>query len=293
MRGVNRWAILPALMTVGATLFAAAPAQAAPVRAPAKVCPAHPARLAGKHVHVGLTDHDVLTCADLRGAILDGLVLIQFDLRYADLTDASLVDTNLSQADLTGAKLGGAKFEGADLTQATLNDVTAVGTSFKKARLIQATIHAATLTDADLSGADLTQADLTGTDISGATLTGSSFGQATMTGVKKSGTHGHPSSGDGFATPLVFSGFDFPMYVVPAVIGVFVLLGVLLAVRSARRNIRRSYGYATTVSQNRTPVPYRPTVPDVPAWQPSTTTASMEEARNVIEDVGGKRWFDR
>lgn len=282
MRGLLRWAAIPVLMAVGVAVLAA-PAQAsvmrhAPVKAPANVCPKRPAQLAGRHVRAPFSGREALLCANLRGAVLDDLELIQFDMRYADLTDASLVHTSLIQADLTGAKLGRAKFDGADLTQATLDGADATDASFKDAKLGQATIHSATLNGADLTGADLIQADLTGTDLSGATLSDSDFGQATMTGVKRVGTHGRPKNGAGGDAFSAAERSGAPVLVILVVVIVCIVLTIGLISRATRRATRPSYV---------------PTVPDTPVWQPTSTSASMEEAQRVIEDVGSRRWFRR
>lgn len=84
-----------------------------------------------------LTD---LTGADLHGARLDGVTLIEADLGWTNLTGADLRCAKLNRAILTGAR-----FVNADLTGATL--------------------RGALLTNADLTGATLDLADLTGADL--------------------------------------------------------------------------------------------------------------------------------
>ncbi|MEV4133179.1 pentapeptide repeat-containing protein [Dactylosporangium sp. NPDC049742] len=148
-----------------ALLVGAAPAAAEPTRGPD--CPETRAQLAGQHITTteGLPD---LTCADLHGAVLDGLDLGQEDLSGIDAHGASFRDTDLVQATLTGANLRGARFDGADLTQAHLDLVDARDASFADADLGQADLPKADLRGADFTGASLTQADLGGADLRGA-----------------------------------------------------------------------------------------------------------------------------
>ncbi|HEY3905826.1 MAG TPA: pentapeptide repeat-containing protein [Streptosporangiaceae bacterium] len=117
--------------------------------------------LAGKHLTSGnISAQQNLQCANLTGADLSGLSLIQ-----VDFTGAVLKNANLSHADLTQATLNGADLSGANLTDATMIQVTA-----KQAKMV----------GANLSGVDLSQADLTGADLSKANLSGTGFTQATL-----------------------------------------------------------------------------------------------------------------
>jgi len=113
-------------------------------------CPGTPEHLPGQRFTPGGSIPRDLKCADLRGAVFDGLDLTQYDLTRADLRGASFRHADLGQADLDGARLDRADFTSADL--------------------IQADLTGASLRDAKLSFADLTQADLTGADLRGAEL---------------------------------------------------------------------------------------------------------------------------
>jgi uncharacterized protein YjbI with pentapeptide repeats len=101
-----------------------------------------------------------LRCANLTGATLSGLSLIQ-----VDLTGTLLQNANLQHTDLTQATLDGANFSHANLSNATLD---------------QASAHGADFQSANLSGASLTQTDLTGANLDGTKLSGTGFTQATL-----------------------------------------------------------------------------------------------------------------
>lgn len=141
--------------------------------APGLACqPGSGPQLAGRtltQAQIASYPEDGLRCADLVGANLRDLRLVQIDLAGANLRDA-----DLQHADLTQATLNGADLSGADLADAKLIQVSARGTSFA---------------GANLSNVDLGQADLTGADLDGANLGGTSFVQAELrhanfTGVK-------------------------------------------------------------------------------------------------------------
>jgi uncharacterized protein YjbI with pentapeptide repeats len=172
--------------------FAAASASASVSAAAGQHCrPGSGPRLAGRHLtaaKIARYGHD-LTCANLRGADLSGLSLVQIDF-----TGANMRSTNLQDADLTQATLSHADLSGANLSRATMIQVTAQDTAFTDADLSyakmgQAEAPGAQFHGANLSHADLGQANLVGADLSGARLTGTSFaeaelGQATFTGAK-------------------------------------------------------------------------------------------------------------
>ncbi|MEV0563884.1 pentapeptide repeat-containing protein [Dactylosporangium sp. NPDC050588] len=163
-----------------AVLVGAAPAAAEPT--PGPDCPETRAQLAGQHITTteGLPD---LTCADLHGAVLDGLDLSQEDLSGIDAHGASFRGTDLVQATLTGADLRGARFDDADLTQAHLDLVDARDASFAGADLGQAHLDLVNARDASFADADLSQADLPKADLRGADFTGASLTQADLGGV--------------------------------------------------------------------------------------------------------------
>jgi hypothetical protein len=111
-----------------------------------------------------------LRCADLSGADLNGLSLIQVDLTGAILRNANLQHTDLTQATL----------DGTDLSHANLSN----------AKLDQASAHNANFTGANLTGASMVQTDLTGASLNGASLGGVSFTEATLTGTTFTGATG-------------------------------------------------------------------------------------------------------
>ncbi|MFD2683569.1 pentapeptide repeat-containing protein [Streptomyces phyllanthi] len=155
-------------LAVTVLLAASGPAQAVALESSrasqSSECAAHSGKqLAGKRLTQQDVDSDrVFRCADLRGADLAGLSLIQDDFTGADLTGAKLRGANLTQADLVGARLAKA-----DLTDTELTQVSA---------------SQADLTGANLTGADLTQADLTGARLNGAALSGAQFSQTELDG---------------------------------------------------------------------------------------------------------------
>lgn len=125
--------------------------------------PGSGANLAGKHLtnaSISALDPGALRCANLTGADLSGLSLIQVDFTGSDLKNA-----NLQHADLSQATLNLADLSGANLTDATMVQVEA-----RQAKFV----------GANLSGADFTQADLTDADLSKANLSGTGFTQATL-----------------------------------------------------------------------------------------------------------------
>jgi hypothetical protein len=170
-------------------------------------------QLAGRH----LTSADLSTyqtgglrCANLAGADLSGLSLIQIDF-----TGAILRNANLQHADLTQAVLDNTDLSGANLTDATMGQVSAM--------------HAK-MVGANLSGVDLSQADLTGADLSKTKLSGTSFVQATLDHTTFTGATGLPP-------------WNLYVLIVAALILVLLAWGTL---RRSARNVRNAggFGYA-------------------------------------------------
>jgi uncharacterized protein YjbI with pentapeptide repeats len=117
--------------------------------------------LAGKHLtSASISAQQNMRCANLTGADLSGLSLIQVDFTGAELKNANLQHTDLTQATLTSADLSGANLTDAEMVQAQAQNANFVG--------------------ANLSGVDLSQADLTGANLSKTNLSGTSFTQATL-----------------------------------------------------------------------------------------------------------------
>jgi hypothetical protein len=105
----------------------------------------------------GLDLHETnLWRVNLRGANLEGALLV-----LANLEGAVLLGATFSGAHLFGANLGGALLEGADLTQADLTQADLTQANLEGAHLFGANLGGAHLFGADLSGAqDLTQEQL-------------------------------------------------------------------------------------------------------------------------------------
>jgi uncharacterized protein YjbI with pentapeptide repeats len=147
--------------------------------------------LAGRHLteaKIARYGHD-LTCANLSGADLSDLSLVQIDFTGANMRSANLQDADLTQATLSHANLSGANLSRATMIQVTAQDASFIEADLSYAKMGQVQAPGAHFHGADLSHADLGQADLVGADLSGATLTGTSFveaelGQATFTGAK-------------------------------------------------------------------------------------------------------------
>lgn len=128
--------------------------------------------LAGKT----LTSSDVsnyspghLRCADLSGADMSGLSLIQVDLTGAILRNANLQNTDLTQATLDGADLSHANLSNAKLDQASAHNANFGGANLTSASMVQTDLTGASLNGASLGGVSFTEATLTGTTFTGAT----------------------------------------------------------------------------------------------------------------------------
>lgn len=126
----------------------------------------------GRRYFIGVN----LVRADLRGAVLRGIVLKGADLTAAQLDGADLRGAELSNINLCGARmkcinLAGATLRWADLAGADLLRANLRGANLSHARLHHANATAATFHRADLSMADLRHADLRETDLTETKLT--------------------------------------------------------------------------------------------------------------------------
>ena len=93
--------------------------------------------------------------ADLRNANLQGAILIASDLEGANLVGADLAGANLMNTRLQGAKLGFANLEEADLSMARLQGANLWGANLKNAFLESAYLQGAFLVRADLTNVNL------------------------------------------------------------------------------------------------------------------------------------------
>ncbi|MEO3808802.1 pentapeptide repeat-containing protein [Sphaerisporangium sp. B11E5] len=192
MRGLI--ALVVAGVVLGLSGTAVADAESAPCR------PGSGAKYKGKDFTGGAAIPDDLRCADLTGAKLDAVSLIQKDLtgallknaslREADLTQARLEYADLTGADLTDADIGqmhakhsilrGAVLDGVEGTQAEFPHADLTGAVFKRAVLGQTEFTNATLVDADLTEAKLGQTDARKADFSRAKMAEAELGQAEL-----------------------------------------------------------------------------------------------------------------
>jgi len=176
-----------------ATTMAAGIAVASVSATSARSChPGSGPRLAGHHLTAAKLEkygHD-LTCANLRGADLSGLSLVQIDFTGANMRSANLEDANLTQATLSDANLSGADLSGATMIQVTARRTTFTDANLRFAKMGQTQAPRAQFHGADLSHADLSQANLIGADLSGTKLTGTSFIQAELGGATFTGAKG-------------------------------------------------------------------------------------------------------
>lgn len=211
-----------ALAAAVAAVLTAGPALAAPHDVG---CPDQVPNLAGKTVTSTKDLPSHLRCANLRGAVLDGLDLSQADLQHIDAEGASFRHDDLTQADLDFADLRGAHFDRATLDQADLVQVDATGAFFPHASLDQADLTDARLTGADLNLATLVQTDLTRTDLRGASLWAAASVMA---------------HGGGTRINLIQPGAVQLMWVLVIVALVFLVRGAIAAARPLRwRGARR------------------------------------------------------
>ena len=93
--------------------------------------------------------------ADIKGAILDGIVLSKAEIKGAYFNDASLKHSNLN-----GTSFIGSDFSGADLSNSLVKETDLSYTNLSKAKL-----RNMDLTSVNFEGADLTNANLRGSNI--------------------------------------------------------------------------------------------------------------------------------
>ena len=112
----------------------------------------------------------VLENADMRGADLDGALFARAQVSGADFVDARLAGALFSESVLAGADFTDATavqsvWAGTDLRGAVLDRMNAFRSSFRNARLDDASVDGARFVEADLHGVDVA---LVGADTTGA-----------------------------------------------------------------------------------------------------------------------------
>jgi uncharacterized protein YjbI with pentapeptide repeats len=230
----------------------AGPAVAGAKGATAGPCtPGSGRQLAGKHVTPPRLERGGLQCADLSGANLSGLDLVQDDLTSVLAPNANFSGAKLGQATLTGAVLHGANLQDADLTQATMTGADLSGANLNHATLDQVEAEGVNLSGADLSDASLIQATLNNANLATAKVSGADFTQAELSDVNFDGVRGLT---------------DWSRYLL---IGAAVIF-LLLAAVSVRRAVRRGPGRP---DPSDAPMPMPMPVP-VPVPTPAPTSTS-------------------
>ena len=127
--------------------------------------------------------------ADLAGANLQGVHLMKADLSNANLSGAIVERAGMHGANLDGAKLVDAVLRSAHLSEASLRSsildgADAMGASFEKADLTLASMAHANLSHVDFWKADLSKADLSGSDLREANLRRSALAETRFDGAK-------------------------------------------------------------------------------------------------------------
>ena len=97
-----------------------------------------------------IAGYEVKPNANLTGALLGGVKLVDMDLRGINLSGACLIGADLSRSTLAGANL-----EGAELVRANLTGASLTGANLKNARMLGADLRYACMGKADLTGASL------------------------------------------------------------------------------------------------------------------------------------------
>ncbi|MER5619837.1 pentapeptide repeat-containing protein [Streptosporangium sp. NPDC002544] len=161
-------ALVVAIFALSGTIVSPAQAAAGPCK------PGQGANLRGRDFTRGARLPADLRCADLTGAKLNNVELIQKDLTGAILRGASLRQANLTQATLKYADL-----RGANLTEADLGQMHADYADLRKAILVDAEAGQAEFPHANLTGAKLTRAELTQVNFTSAKLIDADLDEST------------------------------------------------------------------------------------------------------------------
>ncbi|MFI6451723.1 pentapeptide repeat-containing protein [Streptosporangium amethystogenes] len=161
-------ALAVAIFALSGTVISPAQASAGPCR------PGQGVNLRGRDFTRGAQLPADLRCANLTGAKLNGVELIQ-----KDLTGAILRGASLKQANLTQARLKYADLRGADLTEAELGQMHADHADLRDAILVDAEAGQAEFPYANLTGAKLTRAELTQVNFTAAKLIDADLDEST------------------------------------------------------------------------------------------------------------------
>lgn len=147
-------------------------------------CPEAPVRAPGVVFSPTFGDREIgdvdFRCADLQGAVFDGLDLTQARLDGANLTGASFVRTDLGQADLRRAVLQQAVITETDMIQAHFEGADLRGARITEGTMSQAELPGANLVGATLRDVELGQANLTAARMAGVDASESRFSQADL-----------------------------------------------------------------------------------------------------------------
>ncbi|GHE33846.1 hypothetical protein GCM10017673_40890 [Streptosporangium violaceochromogenes] len=161
-------ALIAVMFVLVGSMIPTAQASAGPCR------PGQGANLRGKDFTRGAQLPYSLRCADLTGAKLRGVELLQ-----KDLTGAILRGADLRQANLTQATLKYADLREANLREADLGQMHADHADLRGAILVDAEAGQAEFPHADLTGAKLTRAELTQVNFTNAKLVDADLNEST------------------------------------------------------------------------------------------------------------------
>ncbi len=117
-----------------------------------------------------LLDGAEITGANLRRIILINTTLRGISFTGANLAEAYLSESNLSGTDFTGANLIGANLRGANVAGAFLSKANLAETYLAEAKLSLVNLAGADVSEANLDGANLDGANLDGANLRGADL---------------------------------------------------------------------------------------------------------------------------